>query len=436
MRALTYQCGFANYQQSEALPGALVHGCNSPQQVPYGLYAEQLSGSAFTALRSSNIRSWLYRIRPSVTHGEFTPYAQPTLIGASCESDYTPPTQLRWDPMPYPSKPTHFIEGWWTVARNGSPASQTGASIHLYCANRSMDQTYFFNADGEMLIVPQEGALLFKTEFGTLEVNPGEIIVIPRGVTFQVCLLQDTARGYICENSGAPFRLPELGVIGANGLANPRDFLSPHAAYEEREGHFQVLNKFQGSLWETTLDHSPLNVVAWHGNYYPYKYDLRLFNAMNSVSFDHADPSIFTVLTSPSFTPGVANVDFVIFPERWVVSEDTFRPPYFHRNIMSEFMGLVFGQYDAKKGGFVPGGSSLHNCMTAHGPDADAYRQAVQTPLKPEYYAGTLAFMFESSLVWRLTKQAFDAKFRQKDYLLCWKELKSNFRVDSFTTLS
>lgn len=422
----TYLSGFNNHFESEALPNALIKGKNCPQKVPCGLYAEQLSGSAFTAMRANNLRSWLYRIRPSVLHGEFQALSHPYLSGSPFSADYTPPTQFRWLPFPHSTTKQNFIEGLFTLAGNGCIANQTGAAIHLYSANTSMENEYFYNADGDFLIVPQEGELLFKTELGIITVKPTEIIVIPRGIKFQV-KLTGPARGYICENFGQPFRLPELGVLGANGLANPRDFKSPVAHYEEREGEFILLTKFQGKLWQAAIQHSPLDVVAWHGNYTPYKYDLTLFNTINTVSFDHPDPSIFTVLTSPSTTTGVANVDFVIFPSRWMVATDTFRPPYFHRNIMSEYMGLIFGNYDAKGEGFLPGGGSLHNCMSAHGPDCDSYLNAVNSSLQPEYYANTLAFMFESRQVWRLTPHALQANFRQKDYLACWQNLKPNF---------
>lgn len=425
MSKLQYQTGFGNHFESEAIPGALIKGRNSPQKVPLGLYAEQLSGTAFTASRHHNLRSWLYRILPSVLHSEFKLVDKHFI---NSEQTPLPPTQLRWDALPYPQGETDFIQGLVTIAQNGNLANGHGAAIHLYAMNRSMVDNFFYNSDGDFLIVPQEGALRFKTEFGTLEVVPGEILVIQRGIKFQVELVEKKARGYICENYGQHFRLPELGILGANALANPRDFHSPVAAYENKTGDFKLLTKYQGRLWQATLDHSPLNVVAWHGNYVPYKYDLHRFNTINSVSFDHPDPSIFTVLTSPSHAPGVANVDFVIFPQRWMVAEDTFRPPYYHRNVMSEYMGLIYGTYDAKETGFVPGGGSLHNCMSAHGPDAAAYDKAVNTVLKPEQYQGTLAFMFESCYPWAPTTQALNAEFRQKNYLACWQGLQSNFK--------
>ena len=426
--SIQYLSGLGNHCETEAIAGALPTIGNSPQQVPCGLYAEQLSGSAFTVARKDNLYSWLYRIRPSVLHREFTAVKEASLNITTLDPTCTPPTQMRWDPMPYPAESCHFVESMVPFAVSGSMELQMGAAIYLYAATRSMTNEFFYNADGDLLIVPQEGNLKFRTEFGVLEVKPGEIINVPRGVKFQVILMQEKARGYICENYGQPFRIPDLGVIGANGLANPRHFQIPVAAFEDKEGDMILLAKFQGQLWSAKMSHSPLDVVAWHGTYAPYKYDLSLFNTVNTVSFDHPDPSIFTVLTSPSTVSQVANIDFVIFPPRWMVAENTFRPPYFHRNIMSEFMGLIHGKYDAKETGFQPGGSSLHNCMSAHGPDKFAHEKATNSDLKPEYYADTLAFMFESRQVWRLTTQAYHAAYRQHDYLACWQGLTSHFK--------
>lgn len=424
---LQYLSGFGNHFASEAIPGALPQGRNSPQKVPYGLYTEQLSGSAFTAHRHENLRSWLYRIRPSVMHSEFTELDLQRLENRPFQDPPPTPNQMRWDPVPIPDEPVDFVSGLVTFAGNGDYDSFRGSAVHVYAVNKSMTDRYFYNADGEFLIVPEQGRLLLRTEFGTMTAGPGEIAAIPRGVKYQVMLPDGTARGYICENYGTPFRLPQLGPIGANGLANPRDFLSPEAQYEKVEGDFQLITKFQGRLWWATIKHSPLDVVAWHGNYAPYKYDLSRFNVINTVSFDHPDPSIFTVLTSPSEMPGIANVDFCIFPPRWLVAKDTFRPPYYHRNCMSEYMGLIFGVYDAKEEGFVPGGGSLHNQMSAHGPDANTYNKAVSAELKPVYLDNTLAFMFESSLVYRPTKFAITTKLLQKNYLSCWQDLPVNF---------
>lgn len=424
--ALTYQSGFWNHFESEALASALPKGQNNPQTAPFGLYAEQLSGSAFTVARNENLRSWLYRIRPSVLHNPFEKLNH-QLVKTGPSTEPVNPNQLRWDPLPFPAQTRDFIDGLVTWAVNGDAAAQAGCGVHLYACNAPMTDRFMYNADGELLIVPQEGRLLLKTELGVIECAPTEIAVIPRGVKFQVQLPDQKARGYICENYGQPLRLPNLGPIGANGLANPRDFQTPVAAYEERAGKFKLVAKFHGALWQTDVEHSPLDVVAWHGNYAPYKYDLKLFNTINTVSFDHPDPSIFTVLTSPTEHYGLANVDFVIFPPRWMVAEKTFRPPYYHRNVMSEFMGLIHGVYDAKEKGFVPGGSSLHNCMSAHGPEAAVFEKASDADLKPQYMAGTLAFMFESRFVFAPTAFAMNTDLLQDDYIACWKGLKPRF---------
>jgi homogentisate 1,2-dioxygenase len=421
-----YQSGFGNQFATEAEKGALPAGQNSPQKVPYGLYAEQLSGTSFTSARLENKRSWLYRIRPSVLHGQFVKRQQPFLESRPFAA-LASPEQMRWSPLDIPEKKSDFIDGLTTMAGNGDLSSLRGCAAHIYRANQSMKTKFFYNADGEMLIVPQLGSLDLRTEFGAIAVSPGEIAVIPCGIKFQVLVPDGSCRGYVLENYGPFFRLPELGPIGANGLANPRDFLTPTAAYEDKSGDFELLAKFQGKLWSTTLDHSPLDVVAWHGNYAPYKYDLSRFQVINTVSFDHCDPSIYTVLTSPSELSGVANVDFVIFPPRWSVAEHTFRPAYFHRNCMSEFMGLIFGAYEAKEEGFLPGGASLHNKMSAHGPDAKSFDKAVEDKLLPVKITDALAFMFESSLVFQPTKFALETPLRQRDYLSCWQGVKSRF---------
>ena len=415
-----YLSGFGNEFATEAVPGALPQGQNSPQRTPYGLYAEQLSGSAFTAPRRENLRSWLYRLRPSAAHSAFQPLPQGALRSGPFDEVPVSPNRLRWDPRPAPATPTDFVDGLVTYAGNGDVGTGSGISIHLYGANRSMVDRVFFDADGELLLVPQAGRLRLVTELGLLELSPGEIGVVPRGVRFRVELPEGQASGYVCENHGAHFRLPDLGPIGANGLANPRDFLTPVAAFEDVDRPTEVVQKFQGRLWSAKYAHSPLDVVAWHGNLAPYKYDLARFNTINTVSFDHPDPSIFTVLTSPSEVPGTANCDFVIFPPRWMVAENTFRPPWFHRNVMSEFMGLVHGVYDAKAGGFAPGGASLHNCMSGHGPDKASYEQAVQADLKPHKIKDTLAFMFESRWVIRPTRLAMESPGLQPDYDACW----------------
>lgn len=427
---LQYQSGFGNEFASEALPGALPQGQNSPQHVPYGLYAEQWSGTAFTAPRHLNRRSWLYRIRPAAMHAPFALLPEARLHNRFDEAPATP-NQLRWDPYPLPSAPTDFVEGMFTMAGNGGPAGQTGVGIHMYACNRAMQGRYFYDADGELLIVPQHGRLRIATELGVLEIAPLEIALIPRGLRFAVTPLDGVARGYVAENFGAQMRLPELGPIGANALANARDFLAPVAAYEDLEGEFELIAKFQGRLWRADIDHSPLDVVAWHGNDTPCKYDLARFNTVGSISYDHPDPSIFTVLTAPSDTPGTANMDFAIFPPRWLVAEHTFRPPWFHRNVASEYMGLIQGEYDAKgagAGGFSPGGASLHNCMSGHGPDAAAHAKALALDAaQPQHLTETMAFMFETRAVIHPTAQALALSALQADYWRCWQGLGRHF---------
>lgn len=416
-----YMPGFGNHFSTEAVAGALPIGQNSPQKAPFGLYAELISGTAFTVPRHENRRTWMYRLRPTASHKAFAPYGREGLLRTAPFNEAPPPpNRLRWNPLPLPDAPTDFVDGLTTYAGNGDMGAGAGLGIHLYAANRSMEGRVFFSADGELLIVPQQGRLRLETELGVIEVSPRQIALVPRGLRFRVHLPEGRARGYVCENYGAPFRLPELGPIGSNGLANPRDFETPVACFEDRDEPTEVIQKFQGRLWATTLPHSPLDVVAWHGNLAPCRYDLTRFNTINTVSFDHPDPSIFTVLTSPSDTPGTANCDFVIFPPRWMVAEHTFRPPWFHRNVMSEFMGLIEGEYDAKAGGFLPGGASLHNQMSGHGPDRASYDKAVNAQLAPQKLEHTLAFMFESRFVIRPTRWALETDLLQPDYDACW----------------
>jgi len=424
---LRYQSGFGNTFSSEAVRGALPVGQNSPQRPPRGLYAEVVSGSAFTAPRAENLSAWLYKLRPSAMHGRYRPAARGLLRSGPFGEATTPPDRLRWNPLPIPAKPTDFLDGLVTIAGSGDPEAHTGLGVHVYRANRSMTDRYFHNADGELMLVPQQGGLSLFTEFGKLEIQPGEMAVVPRGIKFKVGV-QGPSRGYVCENYGAPFRLPELGPIGSQGLAQKRDFLAPVAAFEDRSGKCELVAKFLGKLWTTELRHSPLDVVAWHGNCVPYKYDLARFMVINTVSFDHPDPSIFTVLTSPSGQHGVANCDFVIFPPRWMVAEHSFRPPWFHRNVMSELMGLVRGAYDGKAEGFLPGGISLHNCLQPHGPDLATYERASSAELQPHRIENSLAFMWESKFVFRPTRFALGAPQLQKDYDAVWGGFKKRFK--------
>ncbi|XP_009327564.1 PREDICTED: homogentisate 1,2-dioxygenase [Pygoscelis adeliae] len=434
MTGLQYMSGFGNEHVSEdpRCPGALPEGQNNPQVCPYGLYAEQLSGSAFTCPRPTNKRSWLYRILPSVCHKPFKPLEEGHLTHNWDEVE-PDPNQLRWKPFEIPKAPQNkldFVSGLHTLCGAGEPRGRNGIAVHIFVCNTSMLDRCLYNSDGDFLIVPQQGKLFITTEFGKMLVEPNEICVIQQGMRFSVEVFGET-RGYILEVYGAHFELPDLGPIGANGLANPRDFLVPVAWYEDRQvpGGYTVISKYQGKLFAAQQDFSPFNVVAWHGNYTPYKYHLEKFMVINSVAFDHADPSIFTVLTAKSTRPGVALADFVIFPPRWGVANNTFRPPYYHRNCMSEFMGLIKGHYEAKEEGFQPGGASLHSMMTPHGPDADCFEKASKAKLEPERVAeGTMAFMFESSLSLAVTKWGLQTSNRlDKNYYKCWEPLKSHF---------
>jgi homogentisate 1,2-dioxygenase len=427
MNELQWMSGFGNEFATEAVPGALPQGRNSPQQPPHGLYAEVLSGTAFTAPRAANRRTWMYRRQPSVVSGAYAPYQQPLWTSGAAGGVDAPPDPLRWNPFPIPDAPLDFIDGVRTIVANGDVRAQSGMAALIYTANRSMQRRVLVNTDAEMLFVPQQGRLQITTELGRLDVQAGEVALVPRGLAMRIALPDGASRGYVCENYGAFFRLPELGPIGSNGLANARDFLAPAAAFEDDSGPIEVIRKYAGRLWRTTQNATPFNVVAWHGNLVPYKYDTAHFMVLGSISFDHADPSIFTVLTSPSDTPGTANCDFVIFPPRWTVAEDTFRPPWYHRNVMSEFMGLVKGQYDAKPEGFKPGGASLHNSMVPHGPDAEAFERATHAKLAPQKLDDTLAFMFESR--WRFMPSAFalNGGALDADYARCWDGLADRF---------
>jgi homogentisate 1,2-dioxygenase len=428
--APAYMPGFGNDFETEALPGALPQGQNSPQRCAYGLYAEQLSGSPFTAPRGTNERSWLYRIRPTVRHAtHFREIDLPHWKTAPHVVRHGRPLgQLRWDPPPIPEgEELTFVTGMRTMTTAGDVYTQTGMAAHLYFATNSMANDYFYNADGELLVVPQQGGLRLFTELGVMEIGPGDIAVLPRGMIFKAEIVDGPCRGYVCENYGAKLTLPDRGPIGANCLANPRDFKIPVAAYEDKETPCRLAVKWCGTFHVSEIGHSPLDVVAWHGNYTPCKYDLRTFSPVGALLFDHPDPSIFTVLTAPSGEEGTANVDFVIFPERWQVAEHTFRPPWYHRNIMSEFMGLIYGVYDAKQEGFVPGGMSLHNCMLPHGPDADAFTKASHAELGPAKLTGTLAFMFETRFPQQLTQFAADLPTLQDNYADCWQGLARHF---------
>jgi homogentisate 1,2-dioxygenase len=425
--ALRYQTGFGNDLATEALAGALPVGQSNPQHTPFGLYTEEINGTPFTAPRAQSRRTWTYRIRPSAVHKPFRPIDSGLLRSAPFNESPPTPNQMRWRPLPIPNARTDFLQGLVTFGGNGDPALQLGAAMHMYAANASMTDRFFYDADGELLIAPQLGALLVRTELGILRVAPGEICVVPRGVKFRVEIEDREARGYVCENYGPHFRLPELGPIGTNGLANSRDFQSPVAAYEDRDGDFRLVAKFQGGLWEAEIDHSPLDIVAWHGTYAPYKYDLARFNAMNTVSYDHPDPSIYCVLAAPSAIPGTANIEFALIGDRWTVARKTFRPPPFHRNVASEFVGLVKGRYIGKGDAFAPGCASLHNCMAGHGPDSESFERGASAGEDPQYLENTMTIILETQLVIRPTAFAMETDLRERDYYLHWQGLGKRF---------
>lgn len=421
-----YMPGFGNDFETEALPGALPQGMNSPQKCSYGLYGEQLSGTAFTA--NPPERTWTYRIRPSVKHSaRYTKIDLPYWKSAPCvDPDVISLGQYRWDPVEATGETT-WLTGMRTMTTAGDVNTQVGMASHIYLVTESMVDSYFYSADSELLVVPQEGRLRFCTELGVIDLAPQEIAIIPRGLVYRVEVLEGPCRGFVCENYGQKFELPGRGPIGANCLANPRDFKAPVAAYEDREVPSTLTIKWCGQFHETQIAQSPLDVVAWHGNYAPYKYDLSTYCPVGAVLFDHPDPSIFTVLTAPSGVPGTANIDFVLFRERWMVAENTFRPPWYHKNIMSELMGNIYGQYDAKPKGFVPGGMSLHNMMLPHGPDRNAFEGASNAELKAEKLDNTMSFMFETRFPQHLTEFAAKEAPLQDDYIDCWESLEKKF---------
>jgi homogentisate 1,2-dioxygenase len=424
-----YMPGFGNDFETEALPGALPQGMNSPQRVNYGLYAEQLSGTAFTAPSHQNERTWCYRIRPSVKHSHR--YEKIDLsywkTAPHVVEDVISLGQYRWDPMAHGAKPLTWLTGMRTMTTAGDVNTQVGMASHIYLVTDSMVDSYFYSADSELLVVPQEGRLRFCTELGIIDLEPKEIAILPRGLVYRVEVLEGPARGFVCENYGQKFALPGRGPIGANCMANRRDFKTPVAAFEDREVPSELTIKWCGQFHRTEIGQSPLDIVAWHGNYAPVKYDLRAYCPVGAILFDHPDPSIFTVLTAPSGVEGTANIDFVLFRERWLVAENTFRPPWYHKNVMSELMGNIYGQYDAKPQGFVPGGMSLHNMMLPHGPDREAFEKATTSNLGPDKLDNTMSFMFETRFPQHLTRFAANEAPLQDDYIDCWTSLEKKF---------
>jgi homogentisate 1,2-dioxygenase len=423
---LRYQLGFANEFATEALEGALPEGQNSPQKLPYGLVSELVSATAFAAPRALNRRSYLFRIRPSTITEAFEPLEHPTFLTPPLPIDPYPGA-LRWGPAEVTDSGADFIDGMLTICGNGSPKAQVGMALHLFRAGRSMENRAFANADAEMLIVPQEGAIRLVTEAGVLGLVPGELALVPKGMKIRVDLVGESARGFVCENYGLPFVLPELGVIGSHGLANAIDFQAPVAAFEDDDQPFELIHKFAGALWRTTIDHSPFDVVAWRGNWSPVKYDMQRFSVMGTVGVDHPDPSIYCALTSPSSDVAGGNVDFMILPPRWMVAENTFRPPGYHRNSVAEFLALVQGSSESRAGPFPPGSMSLHNHWTAHGPDVRTFEAAREAPLTPVKIEDTLIFMLESRYPLELSAAAMNADFRINESARGWAGFRKLF---------
>lgn len=427
---MIYMSGFGNTFETESIPGALPKGQNSPQKCPFNLYAEQLSGSPFSAPNNVNERSWLYRLRPSVKHSmNYTKINKKNWKTAPHQGEHNLPIgQYRWNPL-LEEEPCEFIDGVKTITVSGDVNVHNGMASNIYIFNKSMKNTVFTNADAEMLFIPYSGSICLFTEMGKLRIKPGQIAVLPRGISVKISTDDEISKGYLCENYGSKFNISEKGIIGANCLANPRDFKIPVAAYEELENNHSSILKWCGSFYKTEIKHSPLDVVAWHGNYTPYLYNLNNFSPIGSTNFDHPDPSIYSVLTSKSETLGTSNIDFIVFPERWSVAENTFRPPWYHKNIMSEFMGLIYGEYDARPNGFFPGGISLHNMMLPHGPDYETFQKASNEDLKPHKFENSLAFMFETRYPQHVTKFASVSNGLQKNYIDCWRDIEKNFDV-------
>ncbi|KAI9822498.1 MAG: hypothetical protein M1827_000217 [Pycnora praestabilis] len=429
-----YQSGFGNTFESEAVPGTLPQGQNSPRNVRFGLYAEQMTASAFVAPRHLNRKAWLYRARPAVAHQGFDDLPD----NEDTESNFMPinprvhlcAQQLAWLPFDIPSgDDINFVEGIKTIAGSGEPTLREGIATHMYMANKSMNKQTYTNSDGDYLICPQQGSLDIQTEFGPLFVQPGEIVVLQRGQRFSVKLPDGPSRGYILEIWGSNFELPELGPLGANGLANARDFLHPTAKYEvTKHDSWQCIYKLGGKYFKSKQEHSPFDVVAWHGNYVPYKYDLTKFVNVGSISVDHIDPSIFCVLTARSRDPAAPLADFLIFSPRWDVASHTYRPPYYHRNVASEFMGLLYGGYGGRSDEFAPGGASYECGMVPHGVAYEEFKEATaEAPPEMQISKGAVAVMFESSRPFTITDYAWNSSKKHEHDPKMWDDLVDNF---------
>ncbi|KAH9874017.1 hypothetical protein IAQ61_004645 [Plenodomus lingam] len=412
-----YQAGWGNRHQSEVIPGTLPVAQNNPQEVRFGLYTEGITYSAFAAPRAHNYSTYMYRCRPAAAHNGYVPFESKSNI-QNCFLSLNPkvatlPEQAEWRPFPLPKEEEKidFANGLHTLAGSGDPNIREGLALYVYMINSSMERRAFCNADGDFLICAQLGTLDIVTEMGKIFLQPGEICVIQRGIRFCMNLAPDTkvARGYITEVWGSMWELPDLGPLGGHGLANPRDFLYPVAAIDDNlHVDWQIVNKINGELVAIQQDHSPFDLVAWHGNVVPYKYDLTKFSSQNSTSIDHTDPSIFTVLTAKSRDPLTPLADFLWFGPRWDVATNTFRLPYFHRNSASEFLACLYGQGLGRSDDFQPGGGSFEGGHTPHGGFHEGYQHGMRIhESQPEkILTEQLTIMIESSRLFLWTEWA------------------------------
>jgi homogentisate 1,2-dioxygenase len=431
-REMTTLEGFGAPLQSEALPGALPLHQNSPRHAPYGLYPEQLSGTAFGLPRHKNLRTWLYRIRPSAQQSPFRPLRHETFTTAFT-SEPVEPNLFGWRPCPIPSAGQDFVDGIVTLGGAGDGHSRRGYALHWFTANRSMDNRAFCNADGDFLLVPQLGELTLVTELGVLEVGTGQIALLPRGLRYSVVLRSPAARGFIAEVYGRHFELPERGVIGANGLADARHFRTSTAWFEDRlELGYRITSKLGGVLYDAQQDYSPYDVVAWHGNYVPYVYDLAAFVPVSNVRVDHPDPSIYSVVSCPLDETGSNLLDLIVFPPRWDPTEHTFRPPFFHRNATMEWNAVV--RSDSSDGAlFESGVSFLTPPMTPHGVTSAAVERAFRldeaTAAVPHRSSDqSLWIQFESSLPLQLSPLAREPSRAILDWPTVWGAYRNHFR--------
>ncbi|GLI78307.1 hypothetical protein PoHVEF18_006618 [Penicillium ochrochloron] len=395
-----YLNGFNGYHQSEAAEGVIPLVINIPQKSKYGLHTERISGSSFTAPRKDSKQTWLYRLLPSTCHEDFSllenhPFNLKNVLNSKYQYS---PNRSTWAPAQI-AKEADFLTGLQLIGGAGNPTMKEGLAYYAFTAGKSMPSNQaFYSADGDFLLAPQKGTLDIRTEMGYLRVRSNEICVVPRGIRFHVSLPAGPVRGFALELFEGHFELPELGPIGSTGLANIRDFEIPTASFDNSNVDTEIIAKFAGQVHRTVHRGSIFNVAGWSGTYYPFKYDLGKFNTIGSVSYDHTDPSIFTVLTAPSSVPGEAVVDVAVFGPRWLVMEKSYRPPYFHRNTMSEFAFVIKGGFDVTplppqlEGLFL-----LSNTMCAHGADPESWKQATEKELVPEKIPpGNLGMMFES----------------------------------------